>query len=278
MCGHATIALGRFLVDIEPGSSAFPFRRGLTYDAENERTVVRIHAPCGVVLVHVPTSNGQSREGEAVTFFSVPSFVTARALSVKIPGQVQWNKLKEALRDEVKVDLAYGGAFYAIVPAEELGFIKGIKGDYSLKDFEEAARVLKQALEARGPLFSHPRERDLEYLYGIMVVDKTIGEGGELGLCFFADGQIDRSPTGSCVSARVALGVEGGLLAMGEWWRYESIVSIQHEGNHFEGCGFEQVSEGLVVKVKGRAHYIGASSFVAEDLDDMADGFILQLP
>lgn len=277
MCGHATIALGRFLVDTHD-LSIFPHRDKLPHDEATGVTTLRLHAPCGVVHVSVHTDDGHSDATRPVSFLGVPSFVTARDLEVDIPPSVQWKRLRDAQRSRVKVDIAYGGAFYALVSAAELGFSAGLRGDVrTLAEFDEAAATLKQILAPRTELYAHPSEPDLEYLYSVMVVEETSPEG-ETGLCFFADQQIDRSPTGSCVMARVALAVDQGRRQIGEGREYESIVSVLHDGNGFRGTAVERGPEGVTVKVEGRAFYTGAASFVVEEHDMMPDGFILTLP
>ncbi|KAJ7757692.1 proline racemase [Mycena maculata] len=277
MCGHATIALGRFLIDTHD-LDVFPRRNNLKHDEETSLTELRLHAPCGVVHLSVYTDDSHSDATRLVSFLGVPSFVTARDLQVDIPPAVQWKRLRDAQRNRVTVDIAYGGAFYALVSAKELGFPAGVRArdGATVAEFDEATAALKSILSPRKGLFGHPTEPDLEYLYSIMVVEETLK--GELGLCFFADQQIDRSPCGSCVMARVALAVERDRLKIGEGCEYESVVSLLYEGNGFRGTAIEKTSEGLIVKVEGRAFYTGSASFVVEEHDVMPSGFTVALP
>jgi trans-L-3-hydroxyproline dehydratase len=78
--------------------------------------------------------------------------------------------------------------------------------------------------------------------------------------------------------ARVALAVDQGRLQIGEGRKYESIVSVLHDGNGFRGTAVERGPEGVIVKVEGGAFYTGAASFVVEEHDMMPDGFTLALP
>ncbi|KAJ7081845.1 proline racemase [Mycena belliarum] len=275
MCGHATIALGRFLIDTHD-LDIFPRRDTLQHDEETGLTMLRLHAPCGVVHVSVYTEDGHSDATRPVSFLGVPSFVTARDLEVEIPVAARWPRLRDAQRSCVKVDISYGGAFYALVSAEELGFPDGVRGPATLAEFDQATAALKRILSPQKELFKHPTEPDLEYLYSVMVVERR--PTGELGLCFFADQQIDRSPTGSCVMARVALAVEQGRLEMGQGCDYESVVSVLNEGNGFRGTAVGLRPEGLVVKVEGRAFYTGAASFIVEEHDPLPTGFTIALP
>ncbi|KAK0208792.1 proline racemase [Desarmillaria ectypa] len=213
MCGYATIALGRFLVDTHD-LEVFPRREALR--KVNGTTELRIHALCGVVRISVPSNSDE------VSFLGIQSFVSKRGLVVDIPLSERGYISKERMA----VDVAYGGAFYVLISTQELG---------AKRNIAEAAAATERLvnLEAmQGGIIKHPTERDLEFLYGVIATDKTQdGPRGELGLCFFAGGQIDRSPTRSGVMARVALGVEEGWLGVGsdEWWGYESVVQFGEE-------------------------------------------------
>lgn len=272
MCGHATIALGRFLIDTQD-KSIFPQRDSLQYDAARRETYLRLHAPCGVVRVTVPTilegDRPRSDATRPVTFISVPSFVSARDVMVDIPDADRWAALGATGRGQVRVDIAYGGAFYAIVDVRDLGFTGLVGHGYTLREFDEATATVKKLLAGRHELLKHPSEPDLEYLYGVIVVDESYGGASEsVGLCFFANQEVDRSPTGSGVSARVALEVARGRRGLGETAVFHSPVSLGSDDG-FTGTAVEQVvlADGRVavsVAVGGRGWYTGAHAFVAE--------------
>ncbi|KAK7041876.1 hypothetical protein VNI00_008833 [Paramarasmius palmivorus] len=284
MCGHATVALGRFLIDTSD-KTLFPNRNTLHPDNDMNTIHLKLHAPCGLIRVSVPiTDGGKSDPTKPISFHSVPSFVTTKSIDLVISKELAWPQLDPA--GTFPVSVAYGGAFYIIVSAQSLGFSDGLRSSGSgsgVKDIAYAAEKVETLMNtAHRELFVHPREKDLGFCYGVMVVDKSLkahSSESETGLCFFAGGQIDRSPTGSCVSARVALAIEEGTLRMGEWWTYESAVSVTSEGNGFRGRGVERVEEGVVVQIEGRAFYTGCSSFeMPEDCDVIGTGFKLVLP
>jgi trans-L-3-hydroxyproline dehydratase len=140
------------------------------------------------------------------------------------------------------------------------------------------------------PLCCYPSNPELRALYGIIVQDASLGsaqqgtEGAETGICFFADGQIDRSPCGSGVSARVALAVALGKRKVGEGWTYHSMMSLRKDvGNAFCARAVEELElkegnepiRGFCVEVMGRAYYTGSSTFVAEEGDDIGSGFMV---
>ncbi|KAI0745317.1 hypothetical protein C8Q76DRAFT_607008 [Earliella scabrosa] len=285
MCGHATIALGRFLVDTED-EAIFPRRKQLTFDENKRECKLRLHAPCGVVNVTVPSVRKgnifQSDPEREVQFVSVRSFAAAIDVAVEVPEELQWPELRSSGRRTVKVDLAYGGAFYVIVQERELGF-EGVRaGNVDMKRLDAATATVKALVGARKELFrGHGLAEDLEYLYGVIVVDDGEGRAGlggldegRLGVCFFADQQVDRSPTGSGVSARVALARAKGLLAEGEQVRFDSPLSARRGGE--TGAFVGSAEDGERVRVGGRAFYTGACAFVVEDRDGLSrDGFVL---
>ncbi|PIL36066.1 hypothetical protein GSI_01726 [Ganoderma sinense ZZ0214-1] len=249
MCGHATIALGRFLVDTQD-EAIFPRRQQIVCDPVKRECMVRLHAPCGVVDVTVPTLQDggrvQSDPEREVHFISVRSFASATGVVIEVPEELLWPELRDTGRRAVEVDLAYGGAFYVVVEEQQLGFGRVREGEVDLKRLDAATAAVKQLVGAKKELFQgHGLEHDLEYLYGVIVVEKEEGEvglgglEGRLGVCFFADQQVDRSPTGSGVSARVALARAKGLLGERERVRFDSPLSarVGCEAGAFVGSG-----------------------------------------
>lgn len=290
MCGHATIALGRFIVDNQTNPAVLlPRRKRLEYDAETKTTLVRLHVPCGMVEIQVPAlGEGQRADtSRLVSFTSVKSFATGLNVTVEIDPEFRWPQLGQ--RTSVTVDFSYGGAFYCLVTPEELGFHAGFaEPDKSQMGF--ATTMLKAAANSQPELrryFQRPDATELGFLYSIMLVDKKGTScngaeeaegfsGQETGLCFFANQQVDRSPTGGAVAARVALAHAQGLRKAGERWRYQSLLS-RHNGGLGSFAG-TIIGEGHLpveddrgkpipyvrVKVEGSAHYTGYHAFVSE--------------
>lgn len=289
MCGHATLALGRFLVDTHD-ETVFPARASLGFDAVTLTTTVLLHAPGGLVRLVVPvTQDGRySDKSRPVSFVSMPAYPLAMNVRIPIGTEARWPGLDE--RGEVSVDFCYGGSYSVIVDSRALGFENGLR-EVALERVQHRAETLRRAIAAMG-------ERLAEFAippvarcaYGIMVSDATIGvarngsEGAEAGIFFFGDGQIDRSPTGSCVVARTALAHAKGLRPVGKRWTYESIVSNWFSANSFTAEIMEEVSlEGLPndmkkavrVQVEGHASYIGFSTFIIDDNDEIGSNSFL---
>ncbi|KAF2144048.1 uncharacterized protein K452DRAFT_267156 [Aplosporella prunicola CBS 121167] len=328
MCGHATLALGRMLVDCDD-AAIFPQRGALVVDEARREVEVRLHAPCGVVRVTVPVvlrDAGADAEGTGtpkwradptrpVCYLSVPSFATGLDAAVSVSPALRWAELAAssgspdaAAAATVTADVAYGGAFYLLVRASALGFPSDALATVArtrdgLARLEAAATALTAAFNRdeglRARYLRHPdsgadrggEAAALEFLYGVIITDDSeaggAGKGGEgevgeeTGLCVFAARQIDRSPTGSGVQARVAAAVARGTRQLGQRWRYQSVVSVGAGGEGaFVGRAVEEADEVVVqgrkavrVEVEGRAWYMGAAEWVLEDGDVVGRGF-----
>ena len=212
MCGHATIALGRFLIDTFE-VTIFPKRKALQVTPAG--TLIRLHAPSGIVEVTVQTlQDGRSDPSKPVSFLSVPSFATGWDIRITVPPERRWHVGREV--ETVSVNFAYGGAFFCMVDARRLyssGQKATLAGD-DLKALEEAAFAIRDLVNEDKELrkfvtLPNSDNQGLGMLYAIVVVFDGLGkpEPGtasvETGLCFFDNHQIDRSPTGSmCVPSQ----------------------------------------------------------------------------
>lgn len=292
MCGHATIALGRFLVDTHD-LDVFPARESLQFNSTRRTILLRLHAPCGLLEVTVPASQDGQRSDASrpVSFKSIPCFTTALDLRVNLNLENTWPELGP--RISIVADFAYGGAFFCLVSAAELGFPEGLT-KFNFEAMNQATRRLKAAVNSDpylAYLFRHPESNDLSFLYSVIVVDKHLGlaignsKGAETGLCFFSDQEVDRSPTGSGVSARLAAAYARGDLKENESWTYHSLVSLHNDkSSAFVGrvLGRDTASDSgrfpaVRTQIEGRAFYTGYHTFVFESPDPLGDGgFIMK--
>jgi trans-L-3-hydroxyproline dehydratase len=241
MCGHATIALGRFLVE----TGRVP--------AREPETAFALELPCGLVSVTCRVEAGRVAETE---FESVPAFLSQRDLPVAVEGF-----------GTVSLDVAYGGAFYAVVPASRLGL------DFMgtpLDALTRAAVAVTEAVRATVPI-SHPDEPDLGFLYGTILTDDARPPEPTFNLCVFAEGQIDRSPTGSGVTARVARDHAWGTMTA------DGPVRTFHgpTGLGFTGRIARVLGDAVTVRVAGTSAFTGESTFRIEPDDPLAYGFAL---
>lgn len=244
MCGHATIALGQWLVE-----------SGRLRSVEPE-TRFALELPCGVVDVRCRVKDGRVT---ATAFDSVPAFLSQTDVQLDVPGL-----------GSVTFDLAYGGAFYAVLPASRLGL------DFfetPLDRLVAAATALTDA--ARKALdIVHPEAEDLGFLYGTILTDDAPPPEPTYNLCVFADGQIDRSPTGSGVTARLARDHALGLIAPGVERRFFGPTGIPFSGSVIELLD-APVSGAARARVSGRSACSGTAVFEIHADDPLGLGFTL---
>jgi len=243
MCGHATIALARWAVD-----SGRVARRG-------PQTIVRLQCPCGLVTAKVAADG-------TVRFESVPAF--AYALDRIAPTRT-WGP--------VTVDIAYGGAFYALLAADSIGL--DLKSS-PMRAIVDAGEEITKAAAAAIPI-EHADEPDLAFLYGTILTDGGTGAGAmpSRNICIFAGRQIDRSPTGSGVSARLALAAARRQMRPGEERRFESCTGAIFSGRVMREAPPVGGHKSVIVEVGGRAHQTGEACFRFDDDDPLREGFSL---
>ena len=249
MCGHAVIALGRWAVD-----------SGIVTPA-GETATVRIQCPCGLVTARV-ARRADGSTGE-VAFESVPAFALALDREVTVEGY-----------GAVMLDIGYGGAFYAVLPAGSFGL--DVLGS-ATRDLVDAAGAVTQAVKAQVAI-AHPDDPDLGFLYGTILTDGGDGASHDrpsANICVFADNQVDRSPTGSGVAARIALMRARGMIAEGDTAYFESVTRTIFRGRALADCD-AGAYDAVTVEVTGHAHYTGTARFTVEPDDLLAGGFLLK--
>ena len=243
-CGHGTIALAAWLV--ESGRVEAPI------DGELE---LAIDVPSGRVGARVRMERGAVA---AVTFRNVPAYVLARGVEV------------ETARGRLAVDVSYGGAIYASLPAAAAG-LAVVPED--LDALIALGREIKWALN-EAEVARHPGDERLSGIYGTIWFD-DLGPAHQRNVAIFADGEVDRSPCGSGTSARAALLAADGRLPVGAELVHDSIA-----GTTFRARVIEQVrAEGrdaVVTEVEGSAHRTGEHRFVHDPRDPLAEGFVLR--
>jgi proline racemase len=217
-CGHGTIALGAWAVE-----------SCLVSAPDDGEVEVTIDVPSGRVLARVRCSGGAV---ESVVFVNVPSYVVSRG----------------------EVDVAYGGALYASVPASRFG-LRVVPDD--LPALIAAGRGVKAGLPGQD-------------LYGTILWEE-VGPLHQRNVTVFADGEVDRSPCGSGTSARCALLAADGALREGDVLRHDSIVDTT-----FHARVVGETPAGVLTEVEGMAYRTGEHLFVLDTRDPLGTGFVLR--
>jgi proline racemase len=246
MCGHGIIAA--VSVAIETKSIAMP--------AKGE--YIGIDSPAGFIKAYADTTDSQL----SVSFVNVPAFVEALDQQVEVEGI-----------GRVNYDIAFGGAYYAFVNADNLELSCDAENSQTLIT---TGRAIKQAIMAQYNI-NHPVESDLSFLYGTIFYSQKTARNlsHSRHVCIFAEGELDRSPTGTGVSARAALLANKEGLLKGKKVIIESItggemtVNIESTQDYFG-------KEAVIPCVSGRTFITGIHQFLVDKNDIFPQGFLLR--
>jgi proline racemase len=247
MCGHGVIAVTMLVLQ----------RQLLVLRRRDE---VVLDSPAGQIRARarLPGAASGSTVG-SVAFVNVPSFVLHPAVPVRLNGR------------RLSADVAFGGAFYAIVDSEAAGIpVTGAR----LDDLRKAGMAIKQAVEAAVTV-EHPLQPGLRGIYGTIFTGPASSSAADLrNVTIFADAEVDRSPCGTGTCAVMAVLAAMGLLGPEQTFTHESII-----GSHFRGrvVGETMVGDApaIVPEIEGEAFITGEHRFLLDDRDPLVHGFRL---
>jgi proline racemase len=249
MCGHGTIGVATVLVEKKMVAVTEPVTR------------VRLEVPAGLVVADVEVEDGRAG---AVTITNVPSFVHATDVTLDVPGS-----------GALVVDVAFGGNFYAVVPAERLGI--PLEPAYEQDLIRVGLAVIGAADAQVAPV--HPEDdriRGIEHLIVTGPGDNGAAGGGPVdgrSATVISPGWIDRSPCGTGTSARMALLHHRGELALDTPYVHASFIDSRFEGR-LVGTTVVGPHEAVVPTVRGRAWVTGTAEFVLDPTDPFPGGFL----
>jgi proline racemase len=245
MCGHGIIAIATVAVE----AAMVP--------VEEPVTTIRIDTPAGLVTARANVRGGRA---VSVAFQNVPSFVADLDARVTVPGL-----------GVIPYTLAFGGAFYAYVRAESVG-LRCLPEEYP--EIVAKGMAIKRAVMS-SRVVEHPFEKDLSFLYGTIFVAPPVEPGADSrNVCVFADGEVDRSPTGTGVSGRMAIHFARHEVAIGQGHTVESIVGSRFVGRVLRTTTFGPF-DAVIPEVEGSASITGRNEFFIDPDDTFGTGFIL---
>ncbi|MDQ3068939.1 MAG: proline racemase family protein [Acidobacteriota bacterium] len=246
MCGHGIIAVTTLLIE--------------RFEQYKDARTITFDAPAGQIRARavVHERKDGSRRVERVAFTNVPSFVLAAGVPVTARGRT------------FRVDVAYGGAFYAICDAEAAGL--GVRSA-SLHDLKELSVDVREQVE-KAIKVVHPLEPELAGIYGTIYTGPPEGAADLRNVTVFADREVDRSPCGSGTAAVMAVLDAMGMLPDGHVFTHESIIGTAFRGRVLSR---EEVGElpAIVPEIEGTASITGDHTFIVTDDDVLAEGFRL---
>ena len=259
MCGHGVIAVTTMVLE-----------RGIVMPGGDGTSVV-YDSPAGTIraraTIRAGGAGGAGRAGmagtteairvESVAFVNVPSFVLHGGLTVKLGART------------IRTDVAFGGAFYAIVDCEAVGLPIDIA---HLPELRRVGMEIKHAIEATQTI-AHPLEPGLHGIYGTIFTGPPSDESADLrNVTIFADAEVDRSPCGTGTAAVMAVVDAMGLLGEEKPFVHESLIGTRFHGRV---VGRTAVGEyqAIVPEIEGSAWITGEHTFMIDERDPLKEGF-----
>lgn len=242
MCGHGTI-----------GTVTFMIEEGLVTPKTPGK--LRLETPAGLVKIDYEQKGGKVT---AVKLTNIPSYVAATDLEIECPDF-----------GTLKVDVAYGGNFYAIIDPQE-GYQD--MADYSALELIGWSRAIRDYMN-KNFSFIHPEDATIKGLSHLMWTGKPINsESTARNAVFYGEKAIDRSPCGTGTSARMAQWAAKGKLQKGDEFIHESIIGSQFIGK-VEDVAKVGDFDAIIPSIKGWARITGHNNITIDDDDPYAHGF-----
>ena len=244
MCGHGSI-----------GTASMVVETGMV-PVEEPYTEVVLDAPSGLIRTNVHVVDGKAKE---VSILNVPAFLYKENLVTELPDV-----------GEIHFDISFGGSFFALVDAREIGISLELQNVEKLTHIGMALREkINRTVEIKHPYL------DITTVDLVEFYDTTENEKADLKNCVvFGDAQVDRSPCGTGTSAKMAALYAKGKMKPGDTFIYESIT-----GSLFKGEIAQEVEidgkNGIIPKITGSAYITGINNWILDDDDPLECGFLL---
>jgi len=244
MCGHGTIGVATVLVETGMVEVVEPI------------TTVRLDTPAGLVVVDVQVAHGKA---ENVTITNVASFTLGLDQKVNVPGF-----------GEVTYDMAYGGNFYAIIDADQVGI------DFKRENgqrFLDAGLAISDAINAQNPPV-HPENPEIKLCHHVDFIAPGSNALHWKNAMAIHPGWFDRSPCGTGTSARMAQMVTRGLMKDSDTLINESWIGSQFQGR-IAGHAKVGTFDAIIPTITGRAWVMGTAQWRLDPQDPFPAGFLV---
>src|SRR5258706_6091566 len=245
MCGHGIVAV-----------TTIALERGLIMPGPDGTSVV-YDSPAGTIRARARMGAGGAGRVESVAFLNVPSFVLHGGLTVKLGAR------------PIRADVAFGGAFYAIVDSEAVGLPIDIP---HLPELRRVGMEIKRAIEDAHTV-THALEPGLRGIYGTIFTGPPTDERADLrNVTIFADAEVDRSPCGTGTAAVMAVIDAMGLLSEDRPFAHESLIGTRFTGRVSSRTVVGEL-QAIVPEIQGSAWITGEHTFIVDETDPLNDGF-----
>lgn len=245
MCGHGSI--GAMTIAVETG----------IVEAKEPITNVTMDTPAGIIKGKVKVENGKVQD---VSIVNVPAFLYKEDVEIEVPEI-----------GTVKLDISFGGSFFAIVHAKQLGIkVDTEYSDQLLKYGLKIREILNETIEVEHPELAHINTVDLVEIYD----EPTHPDATYKNVVIFGQKQMDRSPCGTGTSAKLATLYSKGELKEEEDFVYESITGTLFKGKI---VGKTKIGnfDAIIPEITGSAYITGFSQYVIDEDDPVKHGFTL---
>jgi len=245
MCGHGIIAVTKVMIEL----GRIPSREG-----EN---IVKIDSPAGRITAYAMVEDGHV---ESVRFRNVPCFMYLEDIIIQMEEY-----------GEIKCDIVYCGAFYIYVNVNKLDL--SVKPQYA-ELLTTIGMKMKYDIEERMKIV-HPVDTGITGIYGTIFYEDIIRSNSDLdtkNVCIFAEGQVDRSPTGTGTGGRVALHYHKGQMKKEDTLNNLSIIDTLMKGRIIEDIEISGY-KGIITEVSGTAHIMGINKLLLDPEDPLPQGF-----
>ena len=218
-----------------------------------------LEAPGGLVRVRATCRNGKA---EKISVQNLPSFVADMNLSLDVPPL-----------GIIRVDTAFGGDSFVVVEAAELGFDLVASEAKALADLGVAITNAANA-QLR---FHHPENPNWTHFSFCLFAGPITRDGDHLttsAAVAIQPGKIDRSPTGTAASARMALLHAKGEMAIGETFTARSIIGSEFQGRIVETTTVGDIPA-IIPEISGQAWITGTHQHMLDPTDPWPEGYRL---
>lgn len=246
MCGHDTIGLCTALVETGTVNVTQPVTR------------INLETPNGMIYADVEVQEGKAK---SVTFENAPCFAFGTDMTIEFEGNT------------IKFDVGYGGNFYAIIPASDVGLVIAPENYHAI--IEKANKLIK-IINSQYNIV-HPEKNYLKGVTHIQFTNPVERKGNILyskNAVIYQPGDIDRSPCGTGTSARSAVLYSKGEFKPGQTLEHRSIIDSLFKvtiAQELEYCGYRAI----IPRVTGNAFLTGKHTWLLDPEDDKGFGFTL---
>ncbi|AWI07600.1 proline racemase [Clostridium drakei] len=246
MCGHGSI-----------GSATCAVEMGMVPVTEPYTDIV-LEAPAGIIKARVKVENGKAKE---VSIVNVAAFLYKKDIEVNVPD---FGKLT--------LDISFGGSFFAMVKASDVGIDLIPKNAQQLNDLGmKIIHAVNEQVEIQHPILKHIKTVDLCEFYA-----PAKSEDADVqNVVVFGQGQVDRSPCGTGTSAKLADLYARGEIEVGGQIVNESIICTKFIGKILSKAKVGEF-DGIIPEITGSAYVTGFSQYLVDPDDPVKHGFILK--